>query len=118
MSQAIEAVRMHEDLPDTLTLLYVVDETDVAQVSGIVTLRDLLLAGPVKRVDEIMTTTFHHVPPDASVEQVVRTIIEYNLLEIPVLDEHGTLLGVVTVDDAAERLLPAGWRDETANVFS
>ncbi len=118
VSQVIDEVRRHDDLPDTLTLLYVIDEPHAGHVSGIVTLRDLVLARPGQQVAEIMTTSFHRVPPDASVEQVVRTIIEYNLLEIPVLDVDGVLLGVVTVDDAAERLLPAGWRDETTNVFS
>ncbi len=118
VAQAIDEIRRHEDLPDMLTLLYVVDDGDEGHVSGLVTLRDLLLADPALRIDGIMSRGFHHVSPDASVEQVVRTIIEYNLLEIPVLDEDGVLLGVVTVDDAAERLLPDGWRDEAANVFS
>jgi Mg/Co/Ni transporter MgtE len=39
-----------------------------------------------------------------------RKIAEYNLLALPVVDEAGDILGIVTVDDAIEILLPKDWR--------
>jgi Mg/Co/Ni transporter MgtE len=40
----------------------------------------------------------------------VEKIAEYNLLALPVVDEAGEILGIVTVDDAIEILLPKDWR--------
>lgn len=118
VSQAIDEVRHHENLPDTLTQLYVVDQSGAGRLLGVISLRDLMIASPDAWVSDVMSTDIHRVSPDASIELVVRMVIEYNLLEIPVVDDAGALLGVVTVDDAAERILPEAWRDQSANVFS
>ncbi len=118
VAQAIDDVRAMDDLPDTLTVLYVVDDATSNHVLGTVSLRDLLISRADTAVSEIMVSSFYRVSPNASIERVVQTVIEYNLLEVPVLDEAGCLLGVVTVDDAAEHLIPDAWRDQAANVFS
>ena len=49
-----------------------------------------------------------HVNDDAT--EVAHKISEYNLLALPVVDEAGEILGIVTVDDAIEILLPKDWR--------
>lgn len=118
VSHAIDEVRNHDDLPDTLTHLYVVDGSSAGRLLGVVSLRDLMIADPDAALSDVMSTNIHRISPDASIELVVRTVIEYNLLEIPVLDDDGILLGVVTVDDAAERIMPDAWREQAANVFS
>ncbi len=48
--------------------------------------------------------------PDASFEEVARLMADYNLTAIPVVDEHDRMIGVVTVDDVLEAMLPRGWR--------
>jgi Mg/Co/Ni transporter MgtE len=48
---------------------------------------------------------------------VAQTIAEYNLLALPVLDEEREILGIVTVDDAMEILLPTGWRQRLPRLF-
>jgi Mg/Co/Ni transporter MgtE len=55
----------------------------------------------------------HEIPslsPDASFEEVARLMADYNLTAIPVVDEHQRMVGVVTVDDVLEAMLPRGWR--------
>jgi Mg/Co/Ni transporter MgtE len=47
---------------------------------------------------------------DDGAAEVAQKIAEYNLLALPVVDEAGEILGIVTVDDAIEILLPKGWR--------
>jgi Mg/Co/Ni transporter MgtE len=48
---------------------------------------------------------------------VAQKIAEYNLLALPVVDEAGEILGIVTVDDAIEILLPKGWRQRLPRLF-
>ena len=52
-----------------------------------------------------------HVHPDWDLGAMVRTMSDFNLIVAPVMDpEHREILGVVTVDDVLELLLPTGWR--------
>jgi Mg/Co/Ni transporter MgtE len=50
------------------------------------------------------------VGPDATEREVAERLAAYNMLALPVCDEHKRLLGAITVDDALDRSLPAGWR--------
>ena len=55
----------------------------------------------------ITTPSLH---PDADFEEVARLMADYNLLMAPVNDERGHMIGVITVDDVLEVMLPKGWR--------
>ena len=62
---------------------------------------------------KLTTVVKHETPclaPDASFEEVARLMADYNLTAIPVADERNHMLGVVTVDDVLEAMLPRGWR--------
>ena len=50
-------------------------------------------------------------------EEVARTIAHYNLLALPVVDESDHLLGVVTVDDAIDVILPEEWQHRLPKLF-
>ncbi len=115
---SLEALRQVPDPPEELYELYVVDDPEEAHLLGVASLRDLVLADPRARVADVMREECGSVSPDAPVSEVVRLIAEYNLVALPVLDAERRLLGVVTVDDAIERLLPARWRERLPRVFS
>jgi CBS domain-containing protein len=52
-----------------------------------------------------------HVHADWDLGATVRKMSDFNLTVAPVMDaDHGKMLGVVTVDDVLELLLPSGWR--------
>jgi magnesium transporter len=53
-----------------------------------------------------METDLVSVGTDTSAEDVASTIARYDLLACPVLDPEGKMLGLVTVDDAIDAILP------------
>jgi magnesium transporter len=66
----------------------------------------LLLADPSAFIEQIMETDIVTVDPKMKAEDVAGTIAKYDLLAVPVADEHGKLLGIVTVDDAIDTVMP------------
>lgn len=84
--------------------LYVVDKEDT--LLGVLSLRTLLLADPGAFIDKVMETDIVSVHPDASEEDVAATIARYDLMAVPVVDDNGKMLGIVTVDDAIDAMVP------------
>ena len=70
----------------------------------------LLRADPGQRLETVVKHEIPCLAPDASFEEVARLMADYNLTSIPVVDEHERMVGVVTVDDVLEAMLPRGWR--------
>ena len=91
--------------------LYVIDKKDV--LKGVVSIRDLLVSAPQTPVREIMTDKIISVQAETAKEELAALISKYDLLAIPVLDEDGSIMGVITVDDVMELLLdnlPKFWK--------
>ena len=84
--------------------LYVTDER--RKLLGTISLRTLLLALPTAFIHKIMDTDIVSVSPQTSSEDVAATIARYDLLAVPVLDDAGRILGIVTVDDAIDTIMP------------
>jgi magnesium transporter len=83
----------------------------------VIALRSLILADPSSPLDEVMRTEFQTAHVDDHASEVVQKIAEYNLLALPVVDEAGDILGIITVDDAMEILLPKDWRQRLPKLF-
>ncbi|MGH9882217.1 MAG: CBS domain-containing protein, partial [Pyrinomonadaceae bacterium] len=66
---------------------------------------------------EVMRTEFQTGHPDEPARDVAQRIAEYNLLALPVVEESGDILGIITVDDAMEILLPKDWRQRLPRLF-
>jgi CBS domain-containing protein len=107
-ADALQAVRASKVAPELLTTVFV--SSPDGSLEGSVPVAALLRAAPDERLREIVK---HEVPclqPDAPFEEVARLMADYNLTSIPVADEHERMVGVVTVDDVLEAMLPRGWR--------
>src|SRR5579884_2466548 len=98
--------RLRELAPkaETIYYVYVVDDDD--RLMGVLSLRDLVIAPPETSVVDIMVRNVIHVYEDDHADQVAQIIGRYNLLAVPVLSKDERLLGIITVDDTIERLLP------------
>lgn len=98
--------RLRELAPkaETIYYVYVVDAEE--RLVGVLSLRDLVIAPPETHVSDIMVENVIHVYVDDHADQVAQIIGRYNLLAVPVVSEDERLLGIITVDDTLERLLP------------
>jgi len=76
----------------------------------VIALRGLILSDPSSPLKTVMRSDLQVALTDDSAADVAQKIAEYNLLALPVVDEAGEILGIVTVDDAIEILLPRDWR--------
>lgn len=84
----------------TVSTLPVVDAGN--RLAGLVTLSALVLAEPDRPVSELMLDHVPTVDPGTDQEEVARLIQAADLLALPVVDESGRLLGLITVDDAMD----------------
>lgn len=100
VADAIEAIRQMDEDQESIHYLYLVSDNGV--LTGVLGLRTLVIAKPETALDEISTKELITVHPDLDQEECAQTIAKYDLLAIPVVDEQGIILGVVTVDDAMD----------------
>lgn len=85
-------------------VLYVTDKQE--RLLGEVSLKDLVLASPKKTIGDMMNADFIHVAPGEDEREAAELISKYNLLALPVLDDDRKILGIVTVDDVVDLVLP------------
>jgi magnesium transporter len=100
--ETLERIRTLANTSEVIYYLYVTDAS--RHLTGIVSLRDLVIASPEKTLGEILTRDVVFVHTDTDQEEVARTIQRYDLLAVPVVDREDRLVGVVTVDDVIDIL--------------
>jgi Mg/Co/Ni transporter MgtE len=86
--------------------VYYIYVVDAQQLVGVLSLRELLLAPPGAKLSELMETNLKTVSPEEDELKVAQMLAKYNLVALPVVDEAGRLMGIVTVDDVMDLLLP------------
>ncbi|MCT4632880.1 MAG: magnesium transporter [Firmicutes bacterium] len=98
--KAIESLRKDAEDAETVYYVYVVDENE--KLVGVMSLRELILASPTKKVEDIMNDNVIKVYVDEDQEDVARKVSKYDLLAIPVTDGNKMLKGIITVDDVID----------------
>jgi magnesium transporter len=97
VAQAQEELRnIHKEVEDIHTL-FVVD--DHGRLKGTIKPINLILATPNTPVANIMETDVISVPPEMDQQEAAAVAMKYDLVTLPVVDQKGTLLGRITIDD-------------------
>ena len=117
VGEALARLREMAETPNMIYYLYVVEEENSWKLVGVIALRSLILADLSMPLEEVMRTEFQQADPEEPAKEVAQRIAEYNLLALPVIDESGDILGIITVDDAMEILLPKDWRQRLPRLF-
>jgi len=99
VAQAIEAVRQYPR-KDSFFYVYCIDADH--HLTGVLSLRNLLLASPQATLESIMVQSVVRCQIDSSPEEVAQIVSKYDLLSLPVVDLQNVLVGVVTVDDVLD----------------
>ena len=84
---------------------------------GVVDLRSLLLADPEERIAEVMREPEAVAHPNDDQQDVAHVIADRDLLALPVVDDENKMLGIVTVDDAIDVILPTAWKKRIPRRF-
>jgi Mg/Co/Ni transporter MgtE len=85
-------------------VLYVLDDEE--RLLGEFSLKDLVLSPPGRQLSELMKPEFKHIHPGEDDKDAAVTISKYNLLALPVIDDDRRMIGIITVDDALDLVLP------------
>ena len=103
---ADEAIsRLRQEAPDAETAYYVYVTDEAGRLVGVLSLRHLIVAQPDTPLSGLMVRDVISLRADADRDEIAPVIAKYNLLALPVIDERGVLLGIVTVDDAIDTVL-------------
>jgi magnesium transporter len=102
VGQALERIRKFAPVTEIIYYLYVTD--NARRLTGIVSLRDLVISDPGEYISEIMARDIVFVHTGTDQEEVARIIQRYDFLAVPVVDSEQRLVGVITVDDVIDIL--------------
>jgi hypothetical protein len=108
VSDVLDAIRASQAPPESLAVVFSCDA--VGQVTGAASVVSLVRASPTAILGSVVRPDPPHVHADWDIHGIVRKMSDFNLTVAPVMDEHHLMIGVITVDDVLEQLLPTGWR--------
>jgi len=108
MGETLARIRSSELEPEQLLTIWVLDET--GGLAGAVLLAELVSAPEDEQLSSLIETPLPTVTAETDLPDLALLMTDYDLMGMPVVDEHGKPVGVVSVDDVLERLLPEEWR--------
>jgi len=100
VQQAIDELRRLSEELEQMFYVYVVDRR--SHLVGVLSMRDLILAKPDRKLSQIMRVQVASVPVTMDQEQVARLMRRNKYLALPVVDSRHRLIGIITADDVAD----------------
>jgi CBS domain-containing protein/sporulation protein YlmC with PRC-barrel domain len=118
VSQAIEFLRSSEEAQDVQDMYYIYVLDKEEELKGVIYLRNLVMAKPDQLVESLMDDNPVSLSPLADQNDAAYLVAKYNLLSIPVVDEAThKMLGIVTLDDALDTVLPTAYKKRLPRFF-
>jgi Mg/Co/Ni transporter MgtE len=114
VAEALAQIRNAELSPSLAAMVYVCRpplETPTGRFLGAGHFQRLLREPPSTLVSGVIDNDIEPLRAEAPLDEVTRLMAHYNLVASPVVDDDGHLLGVVSVDDVLDHMLPEDWRD-------
>jgi len=108
VADVLSAIRVSAAPPEALAVVFAGDPQ--GHVTGSTSVVLLVRADPSESLGSVMRPNPAHIHPDWDIHAVVRKMSDFNLTVAPVMDDDHRMVGVITVDDVLELLLPTGWR--------
>jgi magnesium transporter len=113
--QAIAVLRETAEEAEPIFYVYVTD--DEGHLIGMFSLSNLVLTRPQKPVAEFMERRVTSVGLLDSQDKVAQVVAKYNLLAVPVVDDERRLHGIVTADDALDKIIPTAWKKRLPRLY-
>ena len=103
IADVMEYIKTEKPEMESLYSLFVVDADNVLE--GIISMRDLLVTDPQTRLDKVMNTNLNSVNDYDRLDAISGIVSKYNLLAVPVTNDHDELEGMVVIDDIFDEVL-------------
>jgi CBS domain-containing protein/sporulation protein YlmC with PRC-barrel domain len=113
VAEGLALIRKHELAPAIGAAICVTQppyEPPTGRFLGMVHFQRMLRYPPHERLGTLLDLSVEPVHPETSAAEVSRRLASYDLVSLPVVDDTYRLVGVVTIDDILDYLLPDDWR--------
>ncbi len=97
---SVREMRKQAEEMDEVFSIYVVDNSN--KLLGTLSLKKLLTTSSTSIVEKVFNPKYHYVTVNEPTEEIAQVFQKYDLLELPVVDELGHLVGNITVDDVID----------------
>jgi magnesium transporter len=113
--EIIAQLRLSAREAETIYYIYVTEPD--GKLVGVFSLRELVLSEPAKRVAEFMHRRVMTVRLNDNQDAIAQAVSKYNLLALPVVDGQGRIQGIVTADDALDKIIPTAWKRKLPHLY-
>jgi len=117
MTAAEALAYIRENCADAETVFYVYVTDEDEHLLGIASLRSLVFAEPQAKVSDFMITRIISIDIAEKQEEIAHLVAKYDLLALPVVNSENQLQGIVTADDALDKILPTAWKKRLPRFF-
>lgn len=100
VKEALKHIRSTAPDKETIYTCYITNER--RQLEGTASLKDLVIADPAMKVEDIMRKDPIFVHTNDDQEMIANIVRKYDLLAIPVVDNEDRLVGIITIDDIVD----------------
>lgn len=116
VEEVLKVMREEADEAELFFYIYVNDQEN--HLEGVFSLRELVLAQPTTRVADIMETRVVTVNLEDNQDDCAQAVSKYDLIAVPVIDHEGKLCGIVTADDALDKIIPTAWKKRLPHFYT